>query len=213
MSFRSEKLSWIYLITAVFAIFSLWNSLVCLRYFSNFILFISYLFIFLFCSHGDFFSLSSQWFWIFMPFFFPCCSVAQSCLTLCDPIDRSMPGFPVLHQSLLKLMSIESMMPSNHLILCPPLLLPSIFSSIRVFSNDSVLQIRWPKYWGFSFSPSSEYSGLISFRIDWFDFLAVQEILKSLFLSNTTVGKHQFFGAQPSLWSNSHIHTRLLEKP
>ena len=79
--------------------------------------------------------------------------------------------------SLLKLMSIESVMPSNHLILCRPLLLlPSIFPSIRVFSNESVLHIRWPKYWsfGFSISPSNEYSGLISFRIDWFDFLAVQ---------------------------------------
>jgi len=113
--------------------------------------------------------------------FFACCSVAQSCLTLCDPTDCSMPGFPVLHQSLLILMSTELVMPSNHLILCPPLLLlPSIFPSIRVFSNESVIQIRWPKYWGFSFSPSREYSGLISFRIDWFDFLAVQGILKSL---------------------------------
>ena len=79
-------------------------------------------------------------------------------------------------QSLLKLMSIESVMPSNYLILCHPLLLPSIFPSIKVFSNESVLHIRWPKYWSFSFSisPSNEYSGLISFRIDWFDLLAVQ---------------------------------------
>ena len=85
-------------------------------------------------------------------------------------------------RSLLKLMSIESMMPSNHLILCHPFLLPSIFPSIRVFSNESVLCIRWPKYWSFSFSisPSNEYSGLISFRIDWFDLLAVQGTLKSL---------------------------------
>ena len=86
-------------------------------------------------------------------------------------------------QSLLKLMSTESVMPSNHLILCHPLLLlPSIFPSIRVFSNEFVLCIRWPKYWSFSFSISSstEYSGLISFRIDWFDFLAVQGTLKSL---------------------------------
>ena len=85
--------------------------------------------------------------------------------------------------SLLKLMSIESVMPSNHLILCHPLLLlPSIFPSIRVFSNDSVLHIRWPKYWSFSFStsPSNEYSGLISFRMAWSDLLAAQEILKSL---------------------------------
>ena len=85
--------------------------------------------------------------------------------------------------SLLKLMSIESVMPSNHLILCCPLLLlPSVFPSIRVFSNESVLHIRWPKYWSFSFSisPSNEYSGLISFRIEWFYLLAIQETLKSL---------------------------------
>ena len=85
--------------------------------------------------------------------------------------------------SLLKLMSIESVMPSNHLILCHPLLLlPSIFASIRVFSSESVLHIRWPKYWSFSFSisPSSEYSGLISFRMDWLDLLAIQGTLKSL---------------------------------
>ena len=86
-------------------------------------------------------------------------------------------------QSLLKLMSMELVMPSNHLILCHPFLfLPSIFPSIRVFSNESVLHIRWPKYWSFSFSisPSNEYSGLVPFRIDWFDLLAVQGTLKSL---------------------------------
>ena len=115
---------------------------------------------------------------------------------------------------LLKLMSIESVMPSNYFILCHPLLLlPSIFPSIRVFSNESVLCIRWPKYWSFTFtiSPSNEYSGLISFRIDWFDLLAVQGNLKRLF--NTTVKKHQFFGPQSSLWSICHTHTLLLEKP
>ena len=88
-----------------------------------------------------------------------------------------------IFQSLLKVMFIESMIPSNHLILCHPLLLlPSIFPSIRVFSNESVLHIMWPMYWSFSFSisPSNEYSGLISFRIDWFDLLAVQRTLKSL---------------------------------
>ena len=95
-----------------------------------------------------------------------------------------MPGFPsfTISQSLLKFMSIESMMPSNHLILCHPLLLlPSIFPGIRVFSNGSVLRIRWPKYWSFSFSisPFNEYSELISFRIDWFDLLSVQGTLKS----------------------------------
>ena len=96
-----------------------------------------------------------------------------------------MPGLPVHHQlpSLLKLVSIEPVMPSNHLILCRPLLLPpSIFPSIRVFSNESVLHIRRPKYWSFTFniSPSNEYSGIISFRMDWLDFLAVQGTLKSL---------------------------------
>ena len=103
-------------------------------------------------------------------------SVAQLGLTLCDPMDCSTPGLPVHHQ----LMSIESVMPSNHLILCCPLLsLPSIFPSIRVFSNESVLHIRWPKYWSFCFSisPSNEYSGLNSFRIDWLDLLAVQVTL------------------------------------
>ena len=103
-------------------------------------------------------------------------------------------------QSLLKLMSTESVMLSKHLILCCPLLLlPSIVPSIRVFSKESVLHIRWPKYWSFSFniSPSDEYSGLISFRMDWLDLLAVQETLKSLF--NTTVQKHQFFCAPLSL--------------
>ena len=97
-----------------------------------------------------------------------------------------MPGFPVHHQLpelLLKLMPIESVMPSNHLILCRPLLLlPAIFPSLRVFSNESILPIRWPKYWSFSFSisPSNEYSGLIAFRMDWFDLLAVQGTLKNL---------------------------------
>ena len=114
-----------------------------------------------------------------------CYSVAQSCLTLCNPMDCTTPDFPVLHYpwSLLKFMSIESVMPSNHLLLYHPLLLlPSIFPSIRVFSNESVLHIRWPKYWSFSFSIShfNEYSGLISFRIDWLDLLALQGTLKSL---------------------------------
>ena len=109
-------------------------------------------------------------------------SVAQLRLTLCDPMDCSTPGLPVHHQ-LLKLMSIELVMPANHLILCRPLLLPpSIPPSIRVFSNESTLPIRWPKYWSFSFSisPSNEHPGLISFRMDWLDLLAVQRTLKSL---------------------------------
>ena len=106
-----------------------------------------------------------------------------------------------ISQSLLRLMFIESVMPSNHLILCHPLLLlPSIFPSIRVFSNELALCIRWPKYWSFSFriSPSNEYSGLISSRIDWFDLLAVQGTLRSL-LQHYSSKKHQFFGAHPSL--------------
>ena len=113
----------------------------------------------------------------------PPSSVAQSCPTLCDLMDCSAPDFPVHHNSwsLLKLKSIESVMSSNHLILCHPLLLlPSIFPSIRVFSNELVLCIRWPKYWSFSISPSNEYSGLISITIDWLDLLAVQGTLKSL---------------------------------
>ena len=112
-------------------------------------------------------------------------SVAQLCLTLCDPTDCSTPDLPVYCQlpEFTQTHSIESVMPSNHLILCGPLLLPpSIFPSVRVFSNESVLRIRWPKYWSFSFSisPSNEYSALISFRMDCLDLFAVQGTLKSL---------------------------------
>ena len=116
--------------------------------------------------------------------------------------------------SLLKLMSIESMMPSNHFILCHPLLfLPSTFPSIRVFSSELALCIRWLKYWSFSFSisPSSEYSGLISFRIDWFDLLAVQGTLKSLLQCHSS--KESILRDSAFLWSNFHIHTKLVEKP
>ena len=108
------------------------------------------------------------------------------CSTLCNPMDCSTLGFPVhlsSSQSLLKLLSTELVMPSNHLILCRPLLLlPSIFPSIRVFSNESALCMRWPKYWSFSFSicPSNEHPGLISFRMHWLHLLAVQGTLKSL---------------------------------
>jgi len=113
-----------------------------------------------------------------------CSSVAQSCPTLCDPMNSACQASPSITNSrrLPKLMSIELVMPSNHLILCHPLLLlPSIFPSIRVFSNESALLIRWPKYWSFSFniSRSNEHSGLISFRMDWLDLLAVQGTLKS----------------------------------
>ena len=112
-------------------------------------------------------------------------SVAQSCPTLCNPMNRSTPGLPVHHQlPKFRLTSIELVMPSSHLILCHPLLLPPIPPSIRVFSNKSTLHIRWPKYWSFSFSiiiPSKEHPGLISFRMDWLDLLEVQGTLKCLF--------------------------------
>ena len=135
----------------------------------------------------------AQFFYVFLPpllnIFCFCSvqfsSVAQSCPTLGDPMNRSTPGLPVHHQprSLPKLMSIESVMPSSHLILCRPLLLlPPILPSIRVFSNESTLCMRWPKYWSFSFniSPSNEHPGLISFRIDWLDLLTVEGTLKGL---------------------------------
>ena len=117
-------------------------------------------------------------------------------------------------QSLLKLMSIESGMPSNHLILCRPLLLlPSIFPSIRVFSNESALRIMWPKYWSFRFniSPSNDHSGLISFRMDWLDLLEVQGTLKSLLQHHSS--KAPILWPHPSLSTNSHTHAWLLEKP
>ena len=110
-------------------------------------------------------------------------------------------------RSSLKLTSIKLVMPSSHLVLCHPLLLlPPIPPSIRVFSNESTLHMRWTKYWSFSFNinPSSEHPGLISFRMDWLDHLAVQGTRG---FSNTTVQKHQFFGTQLSSQSNSHIHT------
>ena len=135
-------------------------------------------------------------------------SVIQSCLTLCNSMDCSTPGFPVHEQcpelrNLLKLLSIGLVMPSSHLSLCHPLLLPPlIFPSIRVFSNESVLPMRWSMYWSFSFSisPSNEYSGLISFRMDWLSLLAVQGTPRlSWVFSNTTVQKQQLVSAQPFL--------------
>ena len=131
-------------------------------------------------------------------------------------MDCSIPGFPVHHQ-LLELAQIhvhpvsDTIQPSHPLSSLSP---PAFnLSSIRVFSNESVLSIRWPNYWSFSFSisPSSEYSGLISFRKDWLDLLAVQGTVRVFF--NATVQKHRFFGIQPSLWSNSHTRTILVEKP
>ena len=138
-------------------------------------------------------------------------SVAQLCPTLFEPMNCGTPGLPVHHQlpEFLKLMSIESVMPSSHLILCHPLLLlPPIPPSIRIFSNESTLHMRQTKYWSFSLSiiASKEIPGLISFRMDWSDLLGVQGTLSRVF-SNTTVQKHQFFSAQPSSQSNSHIHT------
>ena len=139
-----------------------------------------------------------------------CCSPAKLCSTPCNPENCSAPGSSVLHDllSFLKLMSMESMMPSNHPILCcPVLLLPSIFPSIMVFSNESDLCSRWPKYWSFSFSisDSNEYSGLISFRIDWLDLLLVQGTLKGLLqhhsLKASVLQHSAFFMVQLS-----HLH-------
>ena len=142
-----------------------------------------------------------------------CCSVTQSCLTLQHPVDGSTPGLPVPHHLPKAAQApVHCIGGSSRLILCHPLLLlPPIPPSIRVFSNESALHIRWPKYWNFSFSvsPSNEYSGLISFRISGFDLLAVQGM--SRVFSSTMAQKIQFFSAQPSLWSNSHICTWLLE--
>ena len=137
-------------------------------------------------------------------------SGTQSYLTVCNPIDCSTPGFLSVtnYRSLLKLMSMDSVMPSNHLILCRPLLLlPLIFPIIRVFPSESVLHIRWPVYWNFSFSISlsNEYSGMISFRIDWLDLLAVQKILKSFLQHHSSkasiLWRSVFFLYSPTLTS------------
>ena len=136
----------------------------------------------MFCALIQALSVSTDAYYFFQ-ILYQFASVTQSCLTPCDPRDCSTPGFPVHHQLLEPSQSIKSVMPSNHLILCHfLLLLPSIFSSIRVFSSESVLPIMWPKHWSFSFSnsPSNEYSGMISFRMDRLDLLAIQGTLKSL---------------------------------
>ena len=144
-------------------------------------------------------------------------SLAQSCLILCIPMYCSMPGLSV-HPQLLGFPQthvhwVSDAIQLSYLLLSPSLLLPSVFPSIRVFSSESALHIRWPKYWSLSFStsPPSEYSGLISFRIDWFNLLAVQGTLKSLL--QHTIWKHLFFDFQSSSWSNSYIHMWPLEKP
>ena len=139
-------------------------------------------------------------------------SVAQSCLFVTPWITARQASLSItISQSSRRLTSIESVMPSSHLILCHPLLLqPPIPPSIRVFSNESTLRMRWPKYWSFSFSiiPSKDWSPL-----EWTGWISLQSKGLSRAFSNTTVQKHQFFGAQPSSQSNSHIHTWLLEKP
>ena len=147
-----------------------------------------------------------------------CCwwSIAKSCLTLCDPMDWSTPGSLsfIISRSLLKFISIESLMPSNHLILCHPLLLlPSIFSSNRVIFSESTLHIRWPKYWSFSFSIIHSVNVQDWFPLGLTGLITLLSKGLSRVFSNITVQKHQFFGAHLSLWSKSHIHTWLLEKP
>ena len=150
------------------------------------------------------------------------CSVAQLCPTLCNPKVHSGPqnaGLPCpspYPRVCSKLMSIELVMPSNHLILCCPLLLlPSIFCGIKFFSNESAFHIMWPKYQSFIFSisPSNEYSGLISFRINWFDPLAVQGTLKSLFYHHSSKASILWCSAFLKKLSSSHIHIWLLAKP
>ena len=132
-------------------------------------------------------------------------------VTIWSAAHQASPSFTI-SQIFLILMSIESVMTSNYLILCHPLLiLPSIFPSIRVFANQSAVHIRWPKYWSFSSIPSSEYSGLISFRIDWFDLLAASETLNSLFYHHNS--KESILQHSVLLMSNSPIHARILKKP
>ena len=139
---------------------------------------------------------------------FCCCSLTRWWLTLCNPKDYITPGSPVLHYLLeFAQIHVHLVMLSNHLTICHSLFhLPSIFPSIRVFSNELALYIRWPKYWSFSFnnSPSNEYSALISFKTDWFELLAVQGTLKSLLWHHdlkVSVLQHS------DLWFSSHIHT------
>ena len=194
---------------------SLWSWFVSLMTYDtkHFCMFIGYLHITLenvYLAPLTIFQLRSFSYWVVRVLYIPdccCCSVSKSCPALWNPwtATRQAPLSFTVSQSLLKFMFIELVMLSNHFILlhlC--LLLLLIFPSIRVFSNESILHIRWPKYRNFSFSitPFSEYSGLISFRIDWFDLLAVQG---TRVFSSSTILKHQFFGTQSSLWFNSHI--------
>ena len=146
-----------------------------------------------------------------------CCSLTKVCPTLCNPMNCSMLGFSVLHyfQEFAQThvhWAGGAIQPSHPLLSASP---PACrLSQPQGLFSESALHIRWPNYWSFNFSisPSNEYSGLISFRIDWFDYLAVQGSLKRVFFS-TIIQKHQFFNTQPSLWYNSHTCTWLLEKP
>ena len=141
---------------------------------------------------------------------------SQSYLTLCDPMNAAFRvSLPITNsRSLLKLMSIESVKPSSHLILCRPLLLLlPIPPSIKVFSSESTLRMRWPKYWSFSFNIILPKNSQDWFPLRWTGWISLQSKGLSRVFSNTMVQKHQFFSAQISLWSNSHVHTWLLEKP
>ena len=135
-----------------------------------------------------------------------CCSVCKLCWLFVTPWTTACqaPLSSIISWSSLTFMPTESVMLSNHVIFCCFLLLPSIFPSFRVFFNELTLHIRWPKYRSFSISPSNEYSGLISFRTDWLDLLAVQRLSR---VFSSTIQNHQFFSTQPSLWSNSYTHT------
>ena len=152
----------------------------------------------------------------FVPLSVQFSSVAQSCPTLCDPMNCSTPGLPVHHQlpefTQTHVHWVDETIQPSHPLSSPSPPAPNP-SSIRVFSNESTLHMRWPTYWSFSFSisPSNEHPGLISLRMDWLDLLAVQETQRVF--SNTTDQKHQFFGAQLSSQSNFHIHIWSLEKP
>ena len=142
-----------------------------------------------------------------------CCSVSKLCPSLCHPMDCRLPCPSLSSRVCSYSVSSELVMLSNHLIFCHPLLfLPSIFPSIRFFSSEPALRIGWPKYWSFSINPSNEYSGLISFRKDWFDLSAIQRTLKRLLQQHSL--KASFFGTQPSLWPkilNKYVLTSLKE--
>ena len=144
-------------------------------------------------------------------------SVAQLCPTLCDPMNCSMPGLPVHHQlpefTQTHVHWVSDAIQPSHPLLCPLFLLPSIFPSIRVFSNESALHIRWPKYWSFASTSVLPMNIQDWSPLGWTSWISLQSKGLSRIFSNSTVQKHQFFGTQLSLQSNSHIHTWVLEKP